>query len=78
MHLRSPSAASDCAPVDCSPPGSSVHGTLQARVLEWLPCPPLGGLPDPGMEPTPLMSPSLAGGFCTTCTACEAQRSWQT
>ena len=22
-------------PVDCSPPGSSVHGTLQARVLEW-------------------------------------------
>ena len=22
-------------PMDCSPPGSSVHGTLQARVLEW-------------------------------------------
>ena len=22
-------------PVDCSPPGSSVHGILQARVLEW-------------------------------------------
>ena len=22
-------------PVDCSPPGSSIHGTLQARVLEW-------------------------------------------
>jgi len=21
--------------MDCSPPGSSVHGTLQARVLEW-------------------------------------------
>ena len=22
-------------PMDCSPPGSSVHGVLQARVLEW-------------------------------------------
>ena len=25
-----------CDPVDCSPPGSSVHGILQARVLEWV------------------------------------------
>ena len=25
-----------CNPVDCSPPGSSVHGILQARVLEWV------------------------------------------
>ena len=24
-----------CGPKDCSPPGSSVHGTLQARILEW-------------------------------------------
>ena len=24
-----------CHPVDCSPPGSSVHGILQARILEW-------------------------------------------
>ena len=23
-------------PMDCSPPGSSVHGTLQARILEWV------------------------------------------
>ena len=23
-------------PVDCSPPGSSIHGILQARVLEWV------------------------------------------
>ena len=38
-------------PVDCSPPGSSVHGILQARILEWLPCPPPGDLPDPGIEP---------------------------
>ena len=25
-----------CNPMDCSPPGSSVHGTLQARILEWV------------------------------------------
>ena len=24
-----------CDPLDCSPPGSSVHGILQARILEW-------------------------------------------
>ena len=24
-----------CDPVDCSPPGSSIHGIFQARVLEW-------------------------------------------
>ena len=24
-----------CDPMDCSLPGSSIHGTLQARVLEW-------------------------------------------
>ena len=25
-----------CDPVDCSPPGFSVHGILQARILEWV------------------------------------------
>ena len=25
-----------CNPVDCSPPNSSVHGTLQARILKWV------------------------------------------
>ena len=24
-----------CDPMDCSPPGSSIHGVFQARVLEW-------------------------------------------
>ena len=39
-----------CDPVDCNPPGSSVHRILQARILE-LPCPPQGDLPTPGTEP---------------------------
>ena len=25
-----------CDPEDCSPPGSSIHGILQARILEWV------------------------------------------
>ena len=41
-----------CDPMDCSLPGSSVHGVLQARILEWfLPFSPTGDLPDPGIEP---------------------------
>ena len=24
-----------CEPMNCSPPGSSVHGVLQSRILEW-------------------------------------------
>ena len=38
--------------MDRSPPGSSVHGILQTRILEWLPCPPPGDLPDLGTEPS--------------------------
>ena len=34
-----------------SPPGSSVHGILQARILEWVAFPTSGDLPDPGIEP---------------------------
>ena len=28
-----------CDPMDCSPPGSPVHGVLQARILEWVAIP---------------------------------------
>ena len=28
-----------CNPMDCSPPGSSAHGILQARILEWVAMP---------------------------------------
>ena len=55
-----------CDPMDCNPPGSSVHGILQARILEWVAIPPPGDLPDPGIEPTSLTSPALAGRFFTT------------
>ena len=39
-----------CEPMDCSPPGSSVHGILQARTLEWLAISSPGDLPNPGTE----------------------------
>ena len=52
-----------CDPFDCSPQGSSVHGILQARILEWvaIPCP--GHSPNPGNKPP---SPALAGRLFTT------------
>ena len=31
-----PACPSLCDPVDCSPPGSSVHGIYQARIMEWV------------------------------------------
>ena len=56
-------------PMDYSPPGSSVHGISQARILESLPFPSPGDLPDPGIKPASFVSPALAGGFFTTATS---------
>ena len=39
------------APRDSSPPGSSVHGILQQRILKWVPMPFSRNLPDPGIKP---------------------------
>ena len=44
-----------CDPMDCSLPGSSVHGILQARILGW-PFPSPGDFSDPGIKP---VSPAL-------------------
>ena len=42
-----------CDPMDCSLPGSSVHGIFQARILEWVAISFSEDLPDPGIEPRP-------------------------
>ena len=52
--------------MDCSLPGSSVHGIHRQEYWSGLPFPPPGHLPDPGTEPASLLSPTLAGGFFTT------------
>ena len=48
-----------CDPMDCNPPGSSVHGILQVRILEWIAISFSRGSSHSGIEP---MSPALAGG----------------
>ena len=48
--------------MDCSLPGTSIHGISQARILEWVAISFSRDLPDLGMEPE---SPALAGGFFT-------------
>ena len=45
-----------CDPMDCSPPGSSVHGILQQEYWSGLPFPSPGDLPNPGIKPR---SPAL-------------------
>ena len=36
-HVQSlQSCLTNCSPMDCSPPASSVHGILQTRILEWV------------------------------------------
>jgi len=37
--------------MDCSPPGSSLHGILQARILEWIAMLSSRGSSNPGIEP---------------------------
>ena len=57
-----------CNPMDGSPPGFSVHGILQARILEWA---AMGVVPAKGLNPCLLcvsVSPALAGRFFTTST----------
>ena len=50
-------------PMDCSPPGSSVHGILQARILEWVAILFSRGSSQPRNH---TWSPALAGRFITT------------
>ena len=58
-------------PMDCSPPGSSVHGTPQARILEWVAISSSTGSSQP-RDQTHLTPPTLAGGFFTTSATWEA------
>ena len=49
--LVTQSCPSLCDPTDCSPPGPSVHGILQARILEWAAISSSRGSSHPGIEP---------------------------
>ena len=52
--------------------GSSVHGILQARILEWVAMPSSGGSFRPGIKPMPPTPSALAGRFFTTSATWEA------
>ena len=56
-------------PMDCGPPGSSVHGILQARILQWVAMPSSRDIPDPGIKTTSLMPSTVAGRLFTTSTS---------
>ena len=65
-----------CDPKDCSLPGSSVLGILQARILEWVAISSSRGIfPTQGIEPESLTSPALVREFFTTAATWEAPRS---
>ena len=75
-----------CNSMDCNLPGSSVHGILQARILEWVAISFSRGSSDPGIEPG---SPTLQAHSLPTespqkpspCTGSKANRlewkSWE-
>jgi len=52
--------------MDCSQPGSSVPGILQARIPEWVANPFSRGSSRSRDQPMSLMSPALAGRFFTS------------
>ena len=63
-----------CDPMDCSPPGSSVHGFSRQEYWSGLQRCSAGDLPYPWIKPTSLKSPALAGGFFTTSTTCVVSK----
>ena len=62
-----------CDPIDCSPPGSSVHEDSSGKNT-GVGCLLPGDLPDSGTEPASFMSPALAGSFFTISASWEAQK----
>ena len=62
-----------CDPVDCITRQAPLSmGFSRQEYWSGLPCPSPGDLPHPGINPTSLTSPALAGGFFTTSTTWEA------
>ena len=62
-----------CVPMDCSPPGSSVHGLLQARILEWVVIPFSTGSSQPRDQ---TWVSRIASGFFTVWATKEAPMKW--
>ena len=63
-----------CDPMDCSLPGSSVHRTLQASLLEWVAISSSRGSSPPRDRTCISHVSCIAGGFFTTSVTWEAHR----
>ena len=64
-------------PLDSSPPGSSVRGILQARMLEWIAMPSSRGSSQPRDQTHVSASPALAGVLFTTSATWKARDNLQ-
>ena len=65
-------------PMDCNLPGSSVHGILQAKILEWVAISPSRGSSLPWDQTCISYISALAGGFFTTGSAWKAPLQYST
>ena len=63
-------------PIGYSLPGSSVHGILEVRILQWVAKPSSRDLPDPEIKPAAPAAPALAGRFPTQVTDGTVVRSF--
>ena len=63
VSLVAQSCPTPCSAMDCSLPGSSVHGILQARILEWVTMPSSG---ESSVSRDQTHVSGFAGGFFTT------------
>ena len=59
VYVHGQSCPTLCNLIDCSPPASSVHGIFQARILEWVVCPPSQDLPNLGIKLESSVSPAF-------------------
>ena len=59
LPVHAQSCLTLCDPMDCSLPGSSICGILQARIVEWVAMSSSRDLPDPGIKPMSPVSPAL-------------------
>ena len=59
MCVSAKSCSTLCNHMGFSPPGSSVHGISQPKILEWVAISFSEDLPDPGTEPSSTVSSAL-------------------
>ena len=64
-----------CGPIDCSPPGSTVHRIIQARILDWVAMPSSRGSSQPRDQTCASRISCIIGGFFTHQTTWEAHLS---